>query len=83
VSSPVLDPADLPLDALLEIARQHAPKPQDARAKVAIARLDVKGTEWWTWLVPSVTAHQGYDFLVDDILFVNGRSSGQRPCADR
>jgi outer membrane protein TolC len=30
---------------------------------VALARLDVRGTEWWTWLVPSVTAHQGYDFL--------------------
>ena len=42
---------------------QHAPKLQDARAKVALARLDVRGTEWWTWLVPSVTAHQGYDFL--------------------
>jgi outer membrane protein TolC len=62
-NSPVIDPADLPLDALLELARQHAPKLQDARAKVALARLDVKGTEWWTWLVPSVTAHQGYDFL--------------------
>jgi outer membrane protein TolC len=62
-SSPVIDPANLPLDALLELARQHAPKLQDARAKVALARLDVRGTEWWTWLVPSVTAHQGYDFL--------------------
>jgi outer membrane protein TolC len=61
--SPVIDPADLPLDTLLELARQHAPKLQDARAKVALARLDVRGTEWWTWLVPSVTAHQGYDFL--------------------
>jgi outer membrane protein TolC len=61
--SPVIDPADLPLDTLLELARQHAPKLQDARAKVALARLDVRGSEWWTWLVPSVTAHQGYDFL--------------------
>jgi outer membrane protein TolC len=61
--SPVIDPAELPLDTLLELARQHAPKLQDARAKVALARLDVRGTEWWTWLVPSVTAHQGYDFL--------------------
>jgi outer membrane protein TolC len=62
-SSAVIDPADLPLDALLELARQHAPKLMDARAKVALARLDVRGTAWWTWLVPSVTAHQGYDFL--------------------
>jgi outer membrane protein TolC len=62
-SSPVLDPADLPLETLLELARRHAVKLHDARAKVALARLDVKDTEWWTWLVPSVTAHQGYDFL--------------------
>jgi outer membrane protein TolC len=61
--APVIDPADLPLESLIELARQHAPKLQDARAKVALARLDVRGTEWWTWLVPSVTAHQGYDFL--------------------
>jgi outer membrane protein TolC len=62
-NSPVIDPADLPLETLLTLARQHAPKLQDARAKVALARLDVRGTQWWTWLVPSVTAHQGYDFL--------------------
>ena len=62
-NSPIIDPADLPLEPLLTLARQHAPKLQDARAKIALARLDVRGTEWWTWLVPSVTAHQGYDFL--------------------
>jgi outer membrane protein TolC len=62
-SSPFIDPADLPLETLLDLARQHAPKLTDARAKVALARLDVQGTEWWTWLVPSMTAHQGYDFL--------------------
>jgi outer membrane protein TolC len=62
-SSPFIDPADVPLETLLDLARQHAPKLKDARAKVALARLDVRGTEWWTWLVPSVTAHQGYDFL--------------------
>ena len=61
--SPSVDPAELTLETLLELAREHAPKLQDARAKVALARLDVRGTEWWTWLVPSVTAHQGYDFL--------------------
>ena len=61
--SPFIDPADLPLASLLELARAHAPKLQDARAKVALARLDVQATQWWTWLVPSVTAHQGYDFL--------------------
>jgi outer membrane protein TolC len=62
-SSPVIDPVNLPLATLVELAHQYAPKLQDARAKVALARLDVRGTEWWTWLVPSVTAHQGYDFL--------------------
>jgi outer membrane protein TolC len=62
-SSPMIDPADLPLETLLELAREHSPKLKDARAKVALARLDVRGTEWWTWLVPNVTAHQGYDFL--------------------
>ena len=61
--SPFIDPAELPLETLLDLARQHAPKLKDMRAKVALARLDVRGTEWWTWLVPSVTAHQGYDFL--------------------
>ena len=60
---PSIDPAALPLETLQDLARQHAPKLKDARAKVALARLDVRGTEWWTWLVPSVTAHQGYDFL--------------------
>jgi outer membrane protein TolC len=62
-ASPLVDPADLPADQLVTLARQHAPRLQDARAKVALARLDVRATEWWTWLVPSVTAHQGYDFL--------------------
>lgn len=62
-SSPVIDPATLPLDAVLDLARQHAPKLKDARAKVALAHLDVRATEWWTWLIPNVTAHQGYDFL--------------------
>jgi outer membrane protein TolC len=51
------------LESLLELARTHAPKLHEARAKVALARLDVRATQWWTWLVPSVTAHQGYDFL--------------------
>jgi outer membrane protein TolC len=62
-SSPAIDPADLPLETLLALAREHSPKLKDARAKVALARLDVRATEWWTWLVPNVTAHQGYDFL--------------------
>jgi outer membrane protein TolC len=57
------DLATQPLESLLELARTHAPKLQDARAKVVLARLDVRATQWWTWLVPSVTAHQGYDFL--------------------
>ena len=61
--SPFTDPAELPLETLLDLARQHAPKLKDARAKVALARLDVQGSTWWTWLVPSMTAHQGYDFL--------------------
>ena len=61
--SPVIDPVALSVEELVTLARQHAPKLQDARAKVALARLDLRGTEWWTWLVPNVTAHQGYDFL--------------------
>ncbi len=31
--------------------------------KVLLARLEVRSTAWWTWLIPSVTAHQGYDLL--------------------
>ncbi len=61
--SPAIDLGALSVEELVALAREHAPKLQDARAKVALARLDVRGTEWWTWLVPSVTAHQGYDFL--------------------
>jgi outer membrane protein TolC len=61
--SPFSDLVDLPLESLIELARAHAPKLQDARAKVALARLDIRATHWWTWLIPSVTAHQGYDFL--------------------
>ena len=57
------DLATQPLESLLELARTHAPKLHDARAKLVLARLDVRATQWWTWLVPSVTAHQGYDFL--------------------
>ncbi|MCI0548687.1 MAG: TolC family protein [Candidatus Rokubacteria bacterium] len=60
---PRVDPAALTLDEAIALALDHAPKLHDARAKVALARLDVRGTRWWTWLIPAVTAHQGFDFL--------------------
>jgi outer membrane protein TolC len=60
---PRVDPAGLTLDEALALALEHAPKLHDARAKVALAHLDVRATRWWTWLIPTVTAHQGYDFL--------------------
>jgi len=58
-----VDPAALTLTEAIALALEHAPKLQDARAKVALAHLDVRATRWWTWLIPTVTAHQGYDFL--------------------
>jgi outer membrane protein len=61
--SPTVDVETLTLDEALALAREHAPKLQDARAKVALAQLDVQATRWWQWLVPSVTAQPGYDFL--------------------
>jgi outer membrane protein TolC len=60
---PPVDPAALSLEAALALARTHAPALQEARAKVALARLDVQATRWWTWLIPSVTVTPGYDFL--------------------
>ena len=57
------DPAALTLDAALALAREHAPALQEARARVALAQLDVRATRWWTWLLPSISASQGYDFL--------------------
>lgn len=58
-----MDPAGLTLDEAITLALDHAPKLHDARVKVALAHLDVRATRWWTWLIPMVTAHQGYDFL--------------------
>jgi outer membrane protein TolC len=58
-----VDTAALPLDEAIALALEHAPKLHDARVNVALAHLDVRATRWWTWLVPTVTAHQGYDFL--------------------
>jgi outer membrane protein TolC len=60
---PAVDLDTLTLDQALALAREHAPRLQDARAKVALAQLDVQATRWWQWLVPSVTAQPGYDFL--------------------
>jgi outer membrane protein TolC len=60
---PAVDPATLTLAEAVALARVHAPALQEARAKVALARLDVRATRWWTWLIPSVTASPGYDFL--------------------
>jgi outer membrane protein TolC len=60
---PAVDVETLTLDQALALAREHAPKLQDARAKVALAQLDVQATRWWQWLIPSVTAQPGYDFL--------------------
>ena len=60
---PSVDPLSLSLDEAIALALDHAPTLQDARAKVALARLDVRATQWWTWLIPTVSAHQGYDFL--------------------
>ena len=57
------DPATLTLEAAVALALDHAPTLQEARAKVALARLDVKATRWWQWLIPSLSATQGFDFL--------------------
>lgn len=62
-AEPPVDPATLTLDAAIALALEHAPRLQEARAKVALARLDVRATRWWQWLVPSLSASQGYDFL--------------------
>ena len=62
-AAPVVDPAALTLDEATTLALDHAPKLAEARTKVALAQLDVQATRWWAWLVPTVTAHQGSDFL--------------------
>jgi outer membrane protein TolC len=60
---PAIDPAALTLEEALTLARVHAPALHEARAKVALARLDVQATRWWTWLIPAVTVTPGYDLL--------------------
>jgi outer membrane protein, heavy metal efflux system len=60
---PPVDAATLSLEAALALALDHAPKLQEARARVALARLDVRATQWWQWLIPTLAASQGYDFL--------------------
>jgi outer membrane protein len=62
-ASPTVDVETLTLAQAITLAREHAPKLQDGRAKVALAQLDVQATRWWQWLIPSVSAQPGYDFL--------------------
>jgi cobalt-zinc-cadmium efflux system outer membrane protein len=62
-AEPPVDPATLTLEAAVALALEHAPRLQEARAKVALAALDVRATRWWQWLVPSLSAGQGFDFL--------------------
>jgi outer membrane protein len=60
---PPIDPATVSLEEAIALALESAPKLQEARAKVALARLDVRATQWWQWLIPSLSASQGFDFL--------------------
>jgi outer membrane protein len=60
---PPLDSATVTLEEAVALALESAPKLQEARAKVALARLDVRATQWWQWLIPSLSASQGFDFL--------------------
>jgi outer membrane protein TolC len=62
-ADPPVDPATVTLEAAVALALEHAPRLQEARAKVALAALDVRATRWWQWLVPSLSAGQGFDFL--------------------
>jgi outer membrane protein TolC len=60
---PQVDPSALTLEESLSLALDHSAKLQEAKAKVALARLDVKATHWGNWLIPKVSTHQGFDFL--------------------
>lgn len=55
--------ADLTLEEAIALALARSPKLHEARARVALARLDVRASRWWNWLLPRVTTHQGFDFL--------------------
>ncbi len=61
--TPHPDLGQLSLDAVVQLALEHSPKLKEARVKMLLARLEVRSTAWWTWLIPSVTAYQGYDLL--------------------
>ncbi len=61
---PQVEPAALTLEESIALALTHSPKLQEARARVALARLDVRAADWWHWLIPRVTTHQGFDFLL-------------------
>jgi len=60
---PQVDPAALTLEEAIALALTYSSKLQEARARVALARLDVRAAGWWNWLIPKVTTHQGFDFL--------------------
>jgi outer membrane protein TolC len=63
LAAPRVDPTTLTLEESLSLALDHSAKLQEAKAKVALARLDVKATHWGNWLIPKVSTHQGFDFL--------------------
>ena len=63
LAAPQGDPSTLTPDESIALALEHSPKLQEAKARVALARLDVKATHWGNWLIPKVSTHQGFDFL--------------------
>ena len=63
---PALNFETLTLDQAIAFALQHAPAIQEASLTVALAELDLKRTQLWRRLIPSLTVHQGYNPIVGE-----------------
>jgi outer membrane protein TolC len=56
----------LTLDQAIAFALTHAAAIQEAELTVALAELDLKRTQFWRRLVPSLTLHHGYNPVVGE-----------------
>ncbi len=63
---PTLNFETLTLDQAIAFALKHAPLIQEAELTVALAELDLKRTQLWKRLIPSLTLHHGYNPIVGE-----------------
>ena len=61
-----LDFDTLTLEGAIAFALKHSPAIAEAELTVALAELDLKRTQFWKRLLPSLTLHHGYNPLADE-----------------